>query len=67
MLSYTSVFCDYQRHSSRQVDLAHQLLRGDYFLNEKPKGIELGDSVMNSSMLVQSMGVTQEGIGAWKT
>jgi hypothetical protein len=38
-------------------------LRGDYFLNEKQKGMELGDSIMISSMLVQSTRAKRKSVG----
>jgi len=46
----------------RQVKLVRKIVLGDYPLNEKHKGMELDDPVINFSQLAQSMGVKGETV-----
>ncbi|MCJ7782401.1 MAG: thiamine pyrophosphate-dependent enzyme, partial [Desulfobacterales bacterium] len=46
----------------RQVKLVRKMVLGDYPLNEKHKGMELDDPVLNFSMMAQSMGVKGESV-----
>lgn len=46
----------------RQVKLVRKMVLGEYPLNEKHEGMEIGDPVMNFSMIAQSMGVKGESV-----
>jgi benzoylformate decarboxylase len=46
----------------RQVKLVRKMVLGDYPLNEKHKGMELDDPVLDFSMMARSMGVKGEPV-----
>jgi benzoylformate decarboxylase len=46
----------------RQVKIVRRIVLGDYPLNEKHKGMEINDPVIDFSMLARSMGVKGETV-----